>query len=352
VRSEETFRRAASLTDEDISAVVLRNIRDPLGADLLVRILRRDPQDRPDMAAVLAHPYFADPSICEPASKQIAALDAQLRTRLAHLDLQAEAVRRATVRQLSVSDAALLQVKKTDAILLRSVLRDTATATATATTAAGEPFVPTCFVIVKEKLTDNTPLLDMFHNDWIQQVQKLAATEKELFLYFMDEFTMCPILPTSDASKNYPLVIKNPSQFVPEVLPLLTLTAKAAAVVHRAPCLLSYCAVAAAAAAEEGTLSDRMTLAISQAGATDTAESLLSFGLGLSPSIAASTDKYTTVLLSTAQHTMKTSVSALRVLYEQHSSTAEDKGQEKIFCGMHRILIPGGFVCWTKNVSV
>jgi serine/threonine protein kinase len=343
LRSEENFNAAANWTDDEISSEILHNIPDPLAADLLERILRRNPAHRLDIDSILAHPFFSDPSAKKRDAKVCQVNILKERKLMMKKDQQSDAIYHCSEQVLDLSDEAFLQIKKTDTVLLRSVFE------------SAESIVPTCFIIVNKKIVaaegQNAPGAITSAN-WMEHLSDLSSTEEVLYLYLLDEFTMQPVLSApagTNASKSeYPFTIRNPAEFVPAVLPLLLLSMKATALLHGTASLVS--------ALGHPNPPVPLKLAVAWTGSLDTSASLVEFANlhdGAEDATAHLTGYGNTSVDAVkirAKFVRDTSLKALRNLYAAHTVLYDHVGTN--FCGLRRVTVPGGFVCWTQPESV
>ena len=53
-----SFLKAINLNDSDLSREIKDKVKDDLAADLLQKILRRNPKDRLEMRDIITHPFF------------------------------------------------------------------------------------------------------------------------------------------------------------------------------------------------------------------------------------------------------------------------------------------------------
>jgi serine/threonine protein kinase len=343
VRTEENFNAAANWTDDEISNAILHNIPDPLAADLLQKILRRNPAQRSDVTSILAHPFFTDPSAKKRDAKVCQISILKQRKLMLKRDQQAEAIYHCTEHVVDVSDEAFLQIKKTDTVLLRSVF-DTA-----------EAAVPTCFILVDRKIVsaDASPAAGAITSaNWIENLSDLSNTDEEKYLYLLDEFTMQPIL-TAPVGKDaahteYPFTIRHPSEFVPAVLPLLLLSMKATAMLHGTASLTNSLG--------HPDPPVPLSQAVAWTGSLDTSTSLLEFS-----NLMDGAEEATAHLTGYNNHTPEavkvraayvrdSALKELRNLYAEHTVLyTHSEADHASFCGLRRVVVPGGFMCWTQE---
>eukprot|EP01032_Pedospumella_encystans_P008917 gene8917-10535_t len=356
VRNEENFYAAANWTDEDLSSAVLHNVPDMLAADLLLKLLRRNPADRLDIVQILAHPFFADPRGKSREGRAAAQHVLKLRERMQALDRQQDCILHNTERVFDVSDPAFLQIKKTDTILMRSVFD------------SNELIVPTCFILVNKPIVRAEEATgapgQITTANWLKNLSDLSNTDEDLYLYLLDEFTMQPVLsfaPQKTRSPRsisftgtpqkaeYPFHIQNPAEFVIAVLPLLLLSMKASALLHGSSSLSTSLGHPPAPLPGNG--------AVAWAGSLDVLDSLTEFS-HLQESAEEATVHLTGRDNSTpeaikvrAKFVRDTALKELCALFGEHHALYDGLG-EPTFCGLRRVVIPGGFVCWTQPESI
>ena len=357
VRTIENFDAASNWGDDEFTSAVLHNVPDPLAADLLLKILRRNPAHRYDITQILAHPYFTDPCSKKREAKLCQVSILKQRKLMTKIDRQAEAVYHCSEQVLDVADKVFLQIKKTDMVLMRSVFLDSSSSSA-------ELMVPTCFILVNRRIvaedSENVASDAITSSNWIENLSDLGNSDEELFLYLLDEFTMQPVLSVSSntaaAGAEYPFPVRNPAEFVPAVLPLLLLSMKATALRHGTASLAS-------SIGHPNSQPMSSQLATAWTGSLDTAASLQEFS-GLLDSAEDATTHITghdndspEAVRIRARYVRDTALKTLQSLYAQHSGLYEAQlpavhGSKASFCGLRRICVPGGFACWTQEANV
>lgn len=359
VRTEENYNCAANWSDEDLSNAILHTITDDLAADLLQRILRRNPANRCDIVQILAHPFFTDPTATKKGGRAILKSIRKQRDQLLKFDRQVDSIFHSTETVVDLSDEAFLQIKKSDVVLMRSVFD------------AAELLVPTCFIIVNNKIIEDTGNSAaaagvITSSNWIEHLSDLSNTEDELYLYLLDEYTMQPILtvpapakgktPSTGHFEHYPFKIHNPAEFVPAVLPLLLLSMKAAALLHGTSTLVNSIGHPNPPVALEK--------AVSWTGSLDVFASLYEFSnLQDSEEATAHLTGHNNTSLEAlkvrAKYVRDSALHELRILFSEHHVLYDNAhnvvnghhGQAR-FCGLRRVCVPGGFVCWTQEENV
>ena len=243
---------------------------------LLLQLLKVDPKERPaSMEDVLNHAFFTN-RVDEGTQLLLAKVDEVLASQR-RVETMMDSIKTDTMQIKDVSAATLGQVIKTEEVLRKAIFDAT------------EVHVPTCFVIVNQKLTrlpggsgggariddgkgagagagagaatavdavDSTKVDKA--QSWMNKVwavtkaagqvadkvlnarEPLAALASEVanlvppmdagaetyYFYLVDELTMAPIYPEADDDERYPVVIKQPSQTMKKLLPLMNVALK------------------------------------------------------------------------------------------------------------------------------
>lgn len=236
------FVRMTSLTQQEVDCMIEKNI---LIANELIRgHLQVDPTMRWSMKRAKA--YLEDlksndwnnitQKMTAVIHEDFAIMTTKVQESISELK---SLIEEKTYRLTQVQDEVLLQVKRTEKVLLRGMIEAT------------DVTVPSCFIILPEKLPrpssrdseDEDSMSDRIERAgrWLRQLTKLTSSvvdavsdpkkaiqekAKELFhgselhLYLVDEYTMEPVNLGSD-DPIYPIKINTPAKFVADVLPLM-----------------------------------------------------------------------------------------------------------------------------------
>lgn len=241
------------------------------GAASLLRLilLQPDPAARPSMATVLKHAFFSEGG--NAIGEEILNEMRSLRNKLTEIGECTRLIYERTQEIKNMSDQVFMQIRKTEKVLLKGMFEAT------------EVTVPTCFVILNQKIEPELSHADgdagadavaggdtgsgemaskMKRSlEWMEKLSNLGAlvsdsvgtavgvvsgsreaiaqavsalipdttSEHKLYLYLVDEYDMQPVY---DPTGNFPIPITTPAEFIPKVLPLLKVSLKAAAAVN------------------------------------------------------------------------------------------------------------------------
>ena len=311
LKSAEDFVRMVDLSDALIDARIdglrLAGSEAPKVKDLLRRLLRVNPQHRlQSLAEVLSQPFFTGADSGNSSEQQLKAMrEEQLRQgdeqrkqteeqqrqaedlrrtleAALHTEAMTEQVLANTVQLKQMSLATLIQIKRTEAVLLKGMIE------------AADVTVPSSFIVVSHKLNP-AAFADKPHGlDWEQITEAVAEdpaaphpvaevqgkaeaasrwlgylggvgkrcseavsragsavskaadivgdsraffsekfadkTQTVLYLYLVNEVTHKPVIPPEGSGSPYPLKITAPTAFVGKFMPLMKVGLKAMAV--------------------------------------------------------------------------------------------------------------------------
>ena len=249
----------------DISTLesLIAEVADAGAASLLrLILLQPDPSARPSMATILKHAFFSEGG--NAIGEEILNEMRSLRNKLTEIGECTKLIYERTQEIKDMSDQVFMQIRKTEKVLLKGMFEAT------------EVTVPTCFVILNQKIEpdpshadadgDSSSTEDLACKmerslEWMEKLSNLGSlvtgsvgtalgvvsgnkeaiakavsalipdttSEHKLYLYLVDEYDMQPVY---DPTGNFPIPITTPVEFIPKVLPLLKVSLKAAAVVN------------------------------------------------------------------------------------------------------------------------
>jgi serine/threonine protein kinase len=241
---DEVNDHPATLTDDKIYRKILSSIPLTLGTDaslvraLLAKCLKVNPKERIfSMDEIMDDPFFTG---SHTDVQQLLSQQSEMMKTLQRIDKTTQRIEEKTVQIEDISVRLRTQLMKTETLLLRGIFE------------ASEVKIPSCFIIVNQKLAancsrDNTDMekLRQWLNKlgWLGNVIDSAVEtttnraseihkalkslwiDEELWLYLIDERTMKPVIPVDDSI--YPIKITTPKEWIPKLAPLLKVSLKA-----------------------------------------------------------------------------------------------------------------------------
>jgi hypothetical protein len=239
----------AIVTDDKIHRKILSSIPSTLGANaslvraLLTKCLKVNPKERIfSMAEILEDPFFTGSTDAEKLLSQ----QSEMMKKLQRIDETTQRIEENTIQIKDISVGLRTQLKTTETVLLRGIFEAT------------EVKIPTCFIILNQKLVPNhlsETGMELLNNmekpaeRWLHKLGQLGiavdsavakisngpsklinnAIEQlwkgeKLWLYLVDERTMKPVIPEDDSI--YPIQITIPKEWIPKLSPLLKISLK------------------------------------------------------------------------------------------------------------------------------
>ena len=355
IRDGRVMHLVANLTDMAVADLIDGNIVDRPAAALLKRVLRVNPDDRPDIAgfhSILEDPFFnanrstRDPHLADMLNKQNQMLEV-----MRAVDERTKLINDRTIKIEHMSSSIYNRIIQSEQLLLKGLFEAT------------EVCTPTCFVVLenllpspagkatKPKELENGPSMKSSllrglsklgralsdDTDTVKECIDSLVVGSKYYLYLVDEYTMQPV-----EGEGYPIEITTPKEFIPKVLPLLKVGLKAMAAVNTVA-RMGRCLGLPVIAIPHDMMSDAQTAV----GRMDEPSSVSDYDSIQNCVLAHKTPKGEDVNTTDKQGARGAS---LRELTDFLCNNPNDS--KKKFCGLRRICTPKGFACWTMPDNV
>ena len=365
---------AATTTDEQLRDLILRRVHDPIASDLLQNLLRKNPEDRPSsMEKVLEHSFFSmsvDGGLDTEMKEKLDAILAQQQEHtklLERIDECTQKINQRTIKIERMTDKTFNQIRKTEEVLLRGIFEAT------------EVKVPTCFIILNQKLKFDLNINTEDIMDTIEEYEQKSLSERwleklsnitdminnidinktvdeainkfvrgeTLYFYLIDEYSMKPI-----AIDPYPIEIKTPAELVSKVLPLLKISLKAMKLINTTAQIVRCLGYPVPTIPESllsqadnaiGNLDQRSTVAefnylqqnVDKALNSNNHKKFLNLGMNESGNIS----------MDDVQNVRGAALRELERFLVQNDS-------DNTFCNLRRVVTAQGMCCWTLEENI